>query len=187
MSDQRKVAVVTSLGKTYRGLVDVPNADFRTTDLFNSANIYWKNPNEKCFENAVLFTDVQLLVGDSTISVRFDRLQIRLSEVIYFYDDRETITDDKEKKRASSMIQKTKEEAQSVDIITAMVANSFYHLTGTFFGLFRKKSNDKFIPLTDVKMIEIYRKGDRWFQRKVDLPHRFIGVGTAHIEALRLR
>ena len=187
MAEQRKVVVVTSLGKIYRGMVDVPNESYRTTDLFNSPSIFWKNPAEKCFDNAMLFHDVEMLVGGAAIRIKFDKIQIKLSEIIYFYDDLETISDDKEKMRAASMVQKTKEESQTVDIITKQVANSFYHLLGTFFGLFKKKSNDKFIPLTDVKLTEIYEKEGKWFQRSVELPHKFIGVSTSCIEAMRIR
>ena len=187
MAEQRRVVVVTSLGKLYKGLVDIPNDSYRTTDLFNSANLYWKNPQEKCFENGFLMRDVELIIGGAAIRVKFDNIQIKLSEVIYFYDDQEKISDDKELVRATTMIQKTKEEAQSVDIITRQVAHSFYHLTGTFFGLFKKKTNDKFIPLTNVKLIEICCKGDKWFQRPIELPHKFIGVSTQYIEALRMR
>lgn len=187
MADQRKVVVVTSLGKIYKGMVDIPNEQFRTTDLFNSASIYWSDPSQKCFENAILFRDVELLVGGSAIRVKFDTIQIKLSEVIYFYDDQQIISDDKEKMRASTMIQKTQEQSQTVDIITRQVANSFYHLSGTFFGLFKKKSNDKFIPLTNVKLIEIYSKEEKWFQREVELPHKFIGVSNQCIEAMRLK
>lgn len=187
MAEQRSVVVVSSLGKMYKGLVDVPNETYRTTDLFNSASIYWRDSTQKCFENAVLFRDVKMVIGGSAISVKFDQLQIKLSEILYFYDDLEKISDEKEKMRATSMTRKSKEESQSVDIITTEVANSFYHLTGTFFGLFKKKSNDRFIPLTDVKLTEIYHKGDKWFQRQVQLPHKFIGVSTRHIEAMRIR
>lgn len=187
MAEQRRVVVVTSLGKMFKGLVDIPNESFRTTDLFNSSSIYWRDPSDKCFENAVLLRDAQMLISGSAICVKFDKIQLKLSEVIYFYDDQQAITDEKEKMRAATMVQKTKEEAQSVDIITGVVLNSFYHLTGTFFGLFKKKSNDKFIPLTDVKITEIYNKGGKWFQRQVELPYKFIGVSTRHIEAMRIR
>lgn len=187
MTEQRRVVAVTSLGKVYKGMVDIPNATFRTTDLFNSPSIYWKDPNDKCFDNAVLLRDVQLLIGGSAICVKFDKVQLKLSEVIYFYDDQQAITDDKEKMRASSMVQKTQEYSQSVDIITTEVISSFYHLTGTFFGLFKKKSKDKFIPLTDVKLIEIYKSDGKWFQKNVELPHKFIGVSTRHVEAMRIR
>ena len=187
MTEQRRVVAVTSLGKVYKGMVDIPNATFRTTDLFNSPSIYWTDPDDKCFDNAVLLRDVQLLIGGSAICVKFDMIQLKLSEVIYFYDDQQAITDDKEKMRATSMVQRTEEKSQTVDIITTVVAHSFYHLTGTFFGLFKKKSKDKFIPLTDVKLIEIYKNDGKWFQKTVELPHKFIGVSTRHIEAMRIR
>ena len=187
MGSQRKVVLVTSLGKKYYGNVDVPNETLRTTDLFNSNAIYWKDPSEKCFENAILLHDVQLVIDDSPVRVQFDRIQVRLKEIVYFHDDVPEITDEKEKMRASTMVQKTQEQVQTVTIITTRVANSFYNLSGTFFGLFKKKSVDKFIPLTDVKMTEIYNKQGKWFQREVELPHKFICISTNHIEALRIR
>lgn len=187
MSDQRKVVVVTSMGKKFLGKVDIPNASLRTTDLFNSGSIFWKDPSEKLFENAVLMHDVVLSIDDAAVTVKFDRIQVKLSEIILFYDDMEAITDEKEKMRAATMVQKTQEKVQVINIITTEVANSFYNLTGSFYGLFKKKSNDKFIPLTEVKLVEIYKKDGKWFQKEVDLPHKFIGVSTRHIEAVRIR
>ena len=141
MGSQRKVVLVTSLGKKYYGNVDVPNETLRTTDLFNSNAIYWKDPSEKCFENAILLHDVQLVIDDSPVRVQFDRIQVRLKEIVYFHDDVPEITDEKEKMRASTMVQKTQEQVQTVTIITTRVANSFYNLSGTFFGLFKKKQS----------------------------------------------
>lgn len=187
MVEQRKVVLVTSLGKKYLGKVDIPRSSMRTTDLFNSSSIYWREPGDKCFENAIQLYDVHLVIDDSPVRVRFDKIQVRLSEVVYFYDDQQIITDSKEKMRASTMVQKTKEQVQTVNIITTRVANSFYNLTGSFFGLFKKKSNDKFIPLTEVKIIEIYSKEGKWFQREIDLPFKFICISTNHIEAVRLQ
>lgn len=187
MAEQRKVVIVAPLGKIYKGMVDIPNDTFRTTDLFNSSNVYWRDPADKCFDNAILFHDVELLIGGSAICVKFDKIQIKLSEIIYFYDDHAKISDDKEKMRASSMIQKTQEQSQVVEIITKPVSNSFYHLSGVFFGLFKKKSNDRFIPLTDAKLTEIYKKGDKWFQRIIELPYKFIGVSTYYVEAMRIK
>lgn len=187
LAEQRKVVMVTSLGKVYRGMVDVPNVDYRTTDLLNSSNVFWKDSSKKCFENSILVHDVQMMIGGAAISVRFDALQVRISEIVYFYDDQQTISDSKEKMRATSMVQKAKEASQTIDIITIPVANSFYHLTGTFFGLFKKKTNDKFIPLTGVKLTEVYQKTGKWYQKTVELPYKFVGISTRHIEALRIQ
>lgn len=186
MAAQRRIVLVTSLGKKYVGNVDIPNSTLRSTDLLNSNSIFWKDPSEKCFDNALMMHDAQLLIDDSSVRVKFDKIQVKISEVILFWDDMEAITDDKEKMRAATMVQKTNEVVQTVNIISTVVANSFYNLTGSFYGLFKKKSNDKFIPLTDVKLTEIYKKEGKWFQREVTLPHRFIGISTRYIEAVRI-
>lgn len=186
MAEQRKVAVVTSLGRKYSGLIDIPNATLRTTDLFNSSNIFWKNPNEKCFENAILMYDTSLTFDDSAMYREFEKIQLKLLEVFYFYDDFKTIGDEKEKKRAATMISKTQEKLQRVNIITRAVATSFYDIQGNFYGLFKKKSHDKFIPLTDVQMTRIYKKEGKWFKKEVTLPHNFICISTNHIESVTI-
>jgi len=185
MAEQRQVIVVTSLGKKFKGKMDIPNATLRTTDLFNSGSIFWRDPSEKCFENAILLHDVQMTIDDSAVNVKFDKIQVKLSEIILFYDDLKSISDEKEKMRAESMLQKAKEHQQIINIITTEISQSFYHLTGLFYGLFKKKSNDKFIPLTGVKLVEIYKKEGKWFQKEVELPYKFIGISTKHIEAVR--
>jgi hypothetical protein len=184
---QRKLAIVTSLGKKYKGMVDVPNETFRTTDLLNSANIFWKSPNLKCYDNAIFMSDVRLFLDDTAVYKKFDSIQIKLSHIIYFYDDIKEIGDEMEKKRASTMARQTNEEVQTVNIITKQVANSFYDINGIFFGLFKKKSNDNFIPLTQTNIVEIYKKQDKWVQNKVKLPHNFICVNNNHIESVTFK
>jgi hypothetical protein len=184
---QRKLAIVTSLGKKYKGLVDVPNETFRTTDLLNSANIFWKSPNLKCYDNAIFMSDVRLFLDDTAVYKKFDSIQIKLSHIIYFYDDIKEIGDEMEKKRASTMARQTNEEVQTVNIITKQVANSFYDINGIFFGLFKKKSNDNFIPLTQTNIVEIYKKQDKWVQNKVKLPHNFICVNNNHVESVTFK
>jgi hypothetical protein len=184
---QRKLVIVTSLGKKYKGMVDVPNETFRTTDLLNSANIFWKSPNLKCYDNAIFMSDVRLFLDDTAVYKKFDSIQIKLSHIIYFYDDIKEIGDEMEKKRASTMARQTNEEVQTVNIITKQVANSFYDINGIFFGLFKKKSNDNFIPLTQTNIVEIYKKQDKWVQNKVKLPHNFICVNNNHVESVTFK
>jgi hypothetical protein len=183
MTEQRKITIGTSLGKKYTGLIDAPSATFRTIDLFNSANIFWKNPNEKCFENAILMYDARLMFGDTALYRKFDKIQIKLPEIFYFYDGFQSMGDEMEKKRTAKLIELTQEKIQTVNIITKVVANSFYDIEGKFFGLFKKKSNDKFLPLTDVKIVEISKKEGKWFKNEIILPHKFIGMANSLIES----
>ena len=168
-------------------MVDVPSETFRTTDLLNSSNIFWKNPNLKCYDNAIYMSDVRLILGDTAVYKKFDSTQVKLSDIIYFYDDIEEIGDEMEKKRASTLVRQTNEDAQTVNIITKQVANSFYDITGRFFGLFKKKSKDNFFPLTQANIVEIFRKPDKWVQKKVKLPHNFICVSNNHVESVTFK
>jgi hypothetical protein len=183
---QRKVAIIASLGKKYSGMVDIPNPNFRTTDLLNSASTFWRNPNEKCYDNAILMHNVILYADDSAAYRKFEKLQIKLSDIIYFYDDIENVGDELEKKRASRMVGQAREKAQLVNIITKEIAYSFYHITGTFYGLFRKKSKDKFIALTQARIAEILKKQDKWVKRSIPLPRGFIGISNDYIEAITI-
>ncbi len=183
-SIKRKLAIVTSLGKKYTGMVDIPGETFRTTDLLNSSNIFWKNPNLKCYDNTVLLSDARLLLDEVNVYRKFDAIQIKLNEIVFFYDDKEGIGDESEKKRASTMVQQTQEKAQVVNIITKQVANSFYDISGTFYGLFKRKSKDNFIPLTQTKIVEIIKKQDKWVQKTIKLPHGFICVSNHHVESV---
>jgi hypothetical protein len=183
---QRDLTIVTTLGKKYNGMIDIPNKTLRTTDLLNSANLFWRNPNEKCYDNAILMYNVKLFVDDAAVYKKFDKIQIKISEIFYFFDNFQDIGDEREKKMASTMIKDTREKAQTVNIITRDVANSFYDISGIFYGLFKKKSKDKFIPLTQVKMVEICRRQEKWIKKEIKLPHRFICVSNQHIESVTM-
>ena len=183
---QRKLAIITSMGKKYSGMLDVPNESFRTTDLLNSSNIYWRNPNEKCYDNAIMMHDVDLYIDKTSVYKRYKKIQIKVPEIVYFYDEFERLGDEMEKKRAVTIAQGVKEQAQQVHIITTMVANSFYDISGLFFGLFRKKSLNNFVPLNQVTMREIYQRDGTWKKKELTIPYGFIGVSNNHIESITL-
>ncbi len=183
---QRKLAIITSMGKKYSGMVDVPSESFRTTDLLNSSNIFWRNQNEKCYDNAILMYNACLFIDQTTVYKKFEKIQIKRSEIFYFYDEMEIIGDEMEKKRATTIAKNIQEQTRQVHIITKMVANSFYDIRGLFFGLFRKKSKDNFVPLTDVAMREIFKKEGKWTKKEFKFPNGFIGVSNKHIEAITL-
>ena len=181
---RRQISVVTSLGKKYVGNIDIPATSMRTTDLLNSSSVFWRNPNDKCFENAILMHDVQLVLDQTALYKKFSKIQLKTSEIIFFYDEYETIGDMQEKTRAGSMREKTQEEMKTVNIITPVIANSFYDLTGNFYGLFKKKSQDKFIPLFAANVFEIQKNQEKWSKRTVSLAYSFLAINTRYIEAL---
>ncbi len=186
MVQQRKVSVVTTMGKTYSGMIDVPNEHLRTTDLLNSSNLFWKDPNEKCLEETILLSEAQLLLDGNAVYKKFNKVQIKIPEIIFFYDDYESIGSEIEKNRAHQLKEKTGEQSQIVNIITPLIANSFYDVSGTFYGHFKKKTNDKFIPLIDATIVEIHKTNGKWQKKGVPLPCKFLGISSNKIESLSL-
>ncbi|MBM9512377.1 hypothetical protein [Desulfogranum marinum] len=181
---RRPIVVTTTFGKTYYGDIDVPTESIRTTDLLNSNSIFWNDPNEKCFDNAILIHDAKLALEEKAIYKKFNKIQLKSSEIIFFFDNYETIGDKQEKARAVVMRNKAQEKMKPVTIITPLIANSFYDIKGKFYGLFKKKSQDKFIPLFDASVTEIKKVDNKWSQKRVHLAHTFLGISTQYIEAL---
>jgi hypothetical protein len=179
---RRKITVFTP-GKQYSGEVDIPNASLRTTDILNSTNLYWKDPTEKTFNDSLLMLNVTISIDGIHEFQKFDRVQIRQPNIIFYYDDYTAMGSAAEKKRADVLKKKSHEEEQSIHLITKVRVNSFFDIRGSFYGLFRSKSIQKYIPLSDAVVYEIIRQQDKWIKRKIELVNNFIGINTSYIEA----
>ncbi len=179
---RRRITVFTP-GKIYSGEIDVPNPLLRTTDLLNSTTLYWKDPASKNFSDGLLMHDVVLSIDGIDKYQTFESIQIRQPNIIFFHDDFATLGNSEEKERAAKLIEKTHEEKKTIHLITKVRVNSFFDIQGTFFGLFKNKSSQKYIPLSDVILHEIIRKEGKWVKRRVTLVNNFIGVNSNYIEA----
>ena len=184
-SIQREVILFTP-NKKYTGKVDLKNDGIRTIDQLNSSTIYWKNPAEKSFDDAVLLHDVDISVHGVDKLTSFKKLQVRLSDIIFFTDRLESSGDSAEKLRAQTLSAKAKDERAKAKIITEMRGDSFFFVFGTFHGLFKNKTKQRYFPLTEVKIYEVLRTGEKWDRIEVDIGNHFIGLSSDHIEACTL-
>ncbi len=184
-SVQREVILFTP-NKRYTGKIDLKNHDIRTIDQLNSSTIYWKNPAEKSFNDAVLLHDVDISVHGVDKLTSFKKLQIRLSDIMFFTDRLEASGDTAEKMRAQTLSAKAKDERAKAKIITEMRGDSFFFIFGTFHGLFKNKTKQRYFPLTEVKIYEVIRTGEKWDRIEIDLGNHFIGLSSNHIEACTL-
>ena len=184
-SIQRSVVLFTP-NKRYEGKIDLKNDEIRTIDQLNSATVYWKNPAEKSFDDAVLLNDVDVSLHGAGKLTSFKKLQVRLSDIIFFTDRLETSVDYAEKMRAQTLSAKAKDEQASAKIITEMRGDSFFFISGTFHGLFKNKTKQRYFALTDVKVFELLRTGNKWERVEVDLGNKFIGLSSNHIESCTL-
>ncbi|MBT8354338.1 MAG: hypothetical protein KJO60_07430, partial [Desulfofustis sp.] len=167
-SIQREVVLFTP-NKRYTGKIDLKNDGIRTIDQLNSSTIYWKNPAEKSFDDAVLLYDVIVSVHGIDKLTSFKKLQVRLSDIILFTDRLEASGDASEKQRAQTLSAKAKDELAKAKIITEMRGDSFYFIFGTFHGLFKNKTKQRYFPLTDVKVYEVLRTGSKWDRIEIEL------------------
>jgi hypothetical protein len=186
MEPARRELTVFTPGKIYTGEIDVPNPLLRTTDLLNSANLYWKDPAQKSFGDGLLMFNVVLSIDGIEKYQTFESIQIRLPNIIFFHDALAKIGNSEEKERAEKLTEKAHEEKKSIHLITKVRVNSFFDMKGTFHGLFKSKSNQNYIPISDVIMHEIIRQQDKWIKRKVTLANNFIGVNSNYIESSSL-
>jgi hypothetical protein len=179
---QRKITFYTPY-KIYSGFIDIANGSLRTIDIFNSSNLYWKDPTERSFNDALLLNNATIILEGNTKLGDFAKLQVKLSDVLFFHDSLENMGDSLEKKRAANLMLKTKEDTSQVHIITHTRGGAFFYITGTFYGLFKSKSNHRFIPVTQANVVEIIRSNDKWQKQTIPIEGGFVGISTQHIEA----
>ena len=181
-SIQREVVLFTP-NKKYTGKIDLKNDDIRTIDQLNSATLYWKDPNEKSYDDAILLSDVEVSLHGHGKLISFERLQIRLSDIVFFSDKLKKSGVDTEKKRAKTLSERAQDQVAQARILTEMRGDSFFLVLGTFHGLFKNKTKSRFLPLTQAKIYEVLRTGDKWSRIEVDVGNDFIGLSSEHIES----
>jgi hypothetical protein len=184
-SIKREVHLYTP-NKKYSGNIDLKNEDIRTIDQLNSSTIYWKNPAEKSFDDAIMITDVDVSLPGALKLVSFKKLQIRLSDIIFFTDGLKKTGDASEKLRAQTLSAKAKDEISKAKVLTEMRGDSFFLIMGTFHGLFKNKTKQRYFPLTEVKIYEVLRTGEKWERIELDIGNDFIGLSSNHIESCTL-
>jgi hypothetical protein len=181
-SNQRKITFYTP-DKAYVGYMDIANKSLRTTDIFNSSNVYWKDPAEKSFDDALLLRDVSIILEGNVKLGGFDKLQVKLSDVLFFHDSLENLGDSMEKKRAAHLKFKTQESVSLAHIITHTHGSAFLYITGMFYGLFKSKSKSRFIPITEAHVVQVIRSNEKWQKKTIPITGGFVGINTQHIEA----
>ena len=179
---QRKITLYTP-DKAYVGYIDIANTSLRTTDIFNSSSVYWKDPADRSFDDALLLNNASIVLEGNTKLGSFDKLQVKLSDILFFHDSLENLGDSMEKKRAAHIKVKTQESTSIAHIITHTHGSAFLYITGMFYGLFKSKSKHRFIPITEANVVQIVRSNEKWQKKIIPITGGFVGINTQHIEA----
>lgn len=179
---QRRVTLHTP-GKMYSGLIDLGSETLRTIDVFNSSSIYWRDPADKSFDDALLLHDANVVLEGGISIGDFKKLQIKLTEVVFFSDNLAFTGNFKEKMRAQTLKGKVNEDSSLVRIITKSRSDSFYYIQGVFHGLFKAKTKQRFIPIAEATVTAVVRAGAKWEKRRVDIHNNFVGINVNYIES----
>lgn len=157
--------------------------NMRTIDLLNSSNLYWRDSSEKSFSDSILLSQASITIEGNKVIGTFPKLQLRLSDIIFFTDSLSETGHATEKARAITLSQKTQENVSMVRILTRMRGDAFFLITGIFYGLFKSKSQQRYLPVTQPQVNEIIRTGNQWSNKKIAIDNNFIGLAIAQIEA----
>jgi hypothetical protein len=111
------------------------------------------------------------------------KVQVRLADVLFFCDSLADSGDRLEKIRAATLKLRSGEDTSTVNIITHTRGDTFFCITGVFYGLFKSKSKQRYIPLTQPSVTAVMRGANGWQKKKIELSSPFVGVSTRHIEA----
>jgi hypothetical protein len=182
MTEEKREIMLHTPGRSYKGYMDIGSKNLRTIDIFNSANMFWRDPAERSFDDALLMYNTVVTIEGGTKLGEYNKLQLKLADVLFFYDSLVQSGNENEKIRAATLKAKTKETAALVQITTHTRGSGFYHIQGMFHGLFKSKSKNRFIPLTEASVHAVTRVADKWKKKTINIENSFVGVGTAHIE-----
>ena len=190
--NQTKIILVTP-GRTYFGTVEKPNSNLRTSDLLNNPNLFPLHRSQNREENSLRLYDVTELIDGRIPYKTHDQRDIVVSKVIFFYDEYVSLGNATERERARQALNqqnKLKTETEKlVKLATSIHGDSFYEITGKFFGRFKQIMKKNFVSLTDVntekKTIDSMKPVLSILPYKI--PNSFLAVNTHYIESYTVK
>lgn len=186
--NQTKIILVTP-GKTYFGTVKKPNFQVRTSDLLNNPSLFPSHHSQNREENSLTLYKVTELIDGRIPYKTHDQRDIVISKILFFYDEYESLGNATERERTMRILNqqnKLKPEPEKlVNLATSIHGDSFYEITGKFFGRFKQIMKRNFISLTNVKVekITIDSKKGELSKLPYEIPNSFLAVNTRHIES----
>lgn len=190
---QTKVTVVTPR-KKYLGVLSPSKVHLRTSDLLNNPNLFPRYHDQTILENALRLHNATELIDGRIRYKKHDHIDIIICNIIFFYDEHESLGNAAERERAKKALEQQKalqpESVKSyLTIDTSIYGNSFFEIKGVFFGRFRNLMKQNFVSLTNAKVKEkIIQNNENILS---SLPYKirnsFVAVNTSHIASYSIR
>jgi hypothetical protein len=186
--DKRKICIIKQ-GKKYLGGISIPSDMYRTTDYFNRPGMMKHRDNQGTLDSFIQLYDVEMIIDDKIVLKRQDVANIRVIDIILYWDEIDNLGTPVEQKRAKTMMENIgRPELNRVTVVTPMYGSQFYEVSGAFYGRFKRAMVNNFLSLTNATVDYFFKKPetDKWNKKSVTLPHGFVALNMSFVDSYSL-
>jgi hypothetical protein len=190
MSDEKRKINVTKQGKKYLGMISIPSDMYRTTDYFNRPSMMRHRDNQGTLDSFIQLYDADILIGDNIVLKRQDVVNVRVIDIVFYWDEIDNLGMPAEQKRAKAMMEQMgRAELNRVTVTTPMHGSQFYEISGTFYGKFKRAMVKNFLALTNAAVEHFFKSPEsgKWSKRSVSLPHDFVALNMNFVDSYSLK
>ena len=190
MSDEKRKICIIKQGKKYLGGISIPSDMYRTTDYFNRPGMMRHRDNQGTLDSFIQLYDVEMIIDDKIVLKRQDIANIRVVDIILYWDEIDNLGIPAEQKRAKTMMENMgRSELNRVTVVTPMYGSQFYEVSGAFYGKFKRAMVKNFLSLTHATVDHFFKnpETDKWNKKSVTLPHAFVALNMSFVDSYSLK
>ncbi len=190
MAEEKRKINIVKPGKHYVGHIAIPSAMFRTLDYFNRPHMMRRIDNQTTLDNYIQIHDVEIAIDGKWPHARLGIANVRVFDIIFFWDELEDSGNESERKRAASYSADSgRAELNRATILTPMYDSQFYEIAGDYFGRFKRALSQNFIALNNATVDQTHLEPDsgQWAKKSISLPHGFVAVNMNYVDSYFLK
>ena len=190
MSDEKRKICIIKQGKKYLGGISIPSDMYRTTDYFNRPGMMRHRDNQGTLDSYIQLYDVEVIVDSNIVLKRQDVINIRVTDIIFYWDEIDNLGTPVEQKRAKAMMENIGQpELNRANMITPMYGSQFYEISGAFYGRFKRAMVKNFLSLTNATVDHFFKKSEteKWSKKPIALPHGFVALNMSFVDSYSLK
>ena len=190
MSEEKRRVNIIKQGKKYLGEILIPSDMYRTTDYFNRPAMMRHRDNKGTLDSYIQLHDVEIIIDDKIVLKRQTVVNIRVIDIIFYWDELDNLGIPVEQKRATAMMENIgRPELNRVNVITPMYGSQFYEISGAFYGKFKRAMLKNFLSLTNATVDHFFKKPetDKWNKKPIALSYGFIALNMNFVDSYSLK
>jgi hypothetical protein len=189
MSDEKRKINIIKQGKKYLGELPIPSDKYRTTDFFNRPSILRHRADQGTLDSYIPLYDAEVTIDDNFALKRQNVINIRIIDIIFYWDELENVGTPAEQKKAKAMMDNAGQpELNRINVITPMYGDQFYEISGNFFGYFKRAMTKNFLSLTNATIDHFFKTTEtgKWNKKPIALPYGFAALNMNFVDSYSL-